>query len=235
MSSIRFPPLMSGIEAGAHADPFHEACARAARGCDPGLVVYRITADRLSAAIVFTPEMPLCDAAALLPVCGIGFQNALGALAPPEIAVHLDWDGGIRLNGASCGRLCIAAPTRNPAAEPDWMVVGLALRLKLGGENPGDSPDKTALFEEGCSEVEPARLLESWSKHTLVWINRWEDDGIEPLRATWRALAFGIDEDIEVLGRRGKFTGIDGKFGMLFATGGTTEVLPLTNLLSEPT
>ncbi|MDP2738655.1 MAG: P-loop NTPase [Pseudorhodobacter sp.] len=36
-------------------------------------------------------------------VCAVGAQNALGALAPPESAVHLDWTGGIRLNGGHCG------------------------------------------------------------------------------------------------------------------------------------
>ena len=62
---------------------------------------------------------------AALPACAVGFQNALGALAPPEVAVHLDWAGGVRVNGAHCGRLRAAADTRDPLAVPGWLVVGL--------------------------------------------------------------------------------------------------------------
>ena len=234
MKDIRFPPLMTGIVSKANADPFAEACARATQGCDPGLVFYRITSEWLSAAIIFTPEMPLREAVMLLPACGIGFQNALGALAPPEVAVHLEWDGGIRLNGASCGKLAIAASTGEADSEPDWMVVDLDLRLRSGNDSPGTEPDATALYEEGCADVEPERLLESWTKHTLVWINRWSDDGIEPLHSAWRSLAYRLGEEVTVLGQRGRFVGIDEHFGMLLETGGATELLPLTGLLRDP-
>ena len=58
-------------------------------GCDAGLVVHNISPDTLRAAIVFAPEVTLEEAIVMLPTCGIGFQNALGALAPPAVAVHL--------------------------------------------------------------------------------------------------------------------------------------------------
>ena len=72
---------------------------------------------RLMAAMVMAPEVPLEDAMAMLPTCGVGFQNALGALAPPEVAVHLEWAGGLRINGASCGRMRVAAGGNDPAEE----------------------------------------------------------------------------------------------------------------------
>ncbi|MBV6638733.1 MAG: hypothetical protein KI788_22830, partial [Mameliella sp.] len=86
---LTFPPAMSGEEVGG--DPFDGAVMRAIRGCDAGLVCYRIAADRMGAALVMTPEVPLQQAMVMLPLCGVGFQNALGALAPPEVAVHLAW------------------------------------------------------------------------------------------------------------------------------------------------
>ncbi len=61
----------------------------------------------------------------MLPVCGVGFQNALGALAPPEVAVHLEWNGNIRVNGAVAGRLQMAAAPLSPEEIPDWLVVGV--------------------------------------------------------------------------------------------------------------
>lgn len=231
MSEPDFPPLMSGLAVSGAIDPFHKACAAAALGCDAGLIVHNITVDRLQAALVMAPEVPLEDAMAMLPACGLGFQNALGALAPPEVAVHLEWAGGLRVNGASCGRLRAAAGGSDPAALPGWLVVGLDLPLMQLADRPGDTPDRTALYEEGCVEVDPTGLLESWARHTLVWINRWEDRGNRALHADWRGLAWGIGEDVTQGGRSGRFMGVDERFGMLLRDPQTTHLIPLSSVL----
>jgi len=114
MSELSFPPLFSGLAVEGQIDPFDKACVEATRGCDAGLVVYNLGSNTMRAALVFAPDVILADAMAMLPLCGVGFQNALGALAPPEVAVHLDWDGGIKINGAACGRLRVAAAHAEP-------------------------------------------------------------------------------------------------------------------------
>ncbi len=234
MSDPVFPPLFRGQAVEGRTDPFAKACALAALGCDGGTVIYNIRADRLAAAIVFAPEVVLEDAMAMLPACGVGFQNALGALAPPEVAVHLTWEGGILVNGASCGRLRAAAADCGPEEVPDWLVVGLEVPLIAeDADAPGAAPDRTSLYEEGCVEVAPDALLESWSRHTLVWINRWSDDGAAPLHGEWRGLAHGIGEEATVGGLTGLFVGIDERFGMLLREGNTTSLLPLSGLLER--
>lgn len=232
MSELRFPPLMSGQAVDGPIDPFDKACAQAALGCDAGLIVYNLAVDQLQAALVFAPEVPLKEAMAMLPLCGVGFQNALGALAPPEVAVHLDWDGGIRVNAANCGRFRVAASGSDPEAIPDWLVVGLRVPLILAGV-PGDDPENTALFEEGCADVDPSALIESWARHTLVWINRWADEGVGPLHAEWRGLAHGIGELVARDGLSGTFLGVDEAFGMLLRDEATTHLIPLSTLLED--
>ena len=111
-AALTFPPLMSG-EATA-SDAIGHAARRATLGCDAGLVAYSLGASRVEAALVFAPEVPLSRAMAMLPLCGVGFQNALGALAPPEVAVHLEWDGGLRINGAACGTMSGLSNTHDP-------------------------------------------------------------------------------------------------------------------------
>lgn len=235
---ITFPPLMSG-EAVAPGAVFQTAVMRAAAGCDAGLVVYALAEAEISGAIVFAPEVPLRQAVAMLPLCGVGFQNALGALAPPELAVHLDWDGGLRINGASCGRLHLFAETTDADAVPDWLIVGFELPLLPATDDVGNQPDRTYLFMEGCAEVEPPHLMEAWARHTLNWINRWEEPaGARALAVDWRGMAHGVGEeltrdDTSGVARTGTFLGVDEDFGMLLRDADGTHLIPLTTLIED--
>lgn len=225
--ALTFPPAMAGeVVTG---DPCEVAVMRAIQGVDAGLIPYRVAADRVGAALVFAPEVPLAQAMAMLPLCQVGFQNALGALAPPEVAVHLDWDGGLRVNGAQCGRFRVFASDTDPEAVPDWLVVGWDLPLLPLSRDTGHTPDQTALFVEGCADVEPALLVEAWARHTLNWIARWEDEGTKPLHAEWRGLAHGMGEDTA----DGTFLGVDEHFGKLLRRDGDTTLIPLTTLLES--
>lgn len=228
-----FPPLFQGMSVDGTMDPFAKACTQAVLGCDSGLVVYNLAADHMSAALVFAPEVSLEDAVTMLPVCGIGFQNALGALAPPEVAVHLEWQGGIRINGASCGRLRMASSTREPDEQPDWLVVGLDMPLLPTSEDPGATPDQTVLHLEGCAEVEPRQLLESWVRHTLVWLNHWQDGAMDRIHEEWRGLAHGIGEDIQVDDDEGVFLGLDERLGLLLRQSDETRLIPLSTRLED--
>ena len=232
MTEPSFPPLFTGEAV--RGDPFAAACARAAAGCDAGLITYRPAPERLEAAIVFAPEVPLADAVLALPVCGIGFQNALGALAPPSVGVYLGWNGDIRVNGGLCGRLRMAADTRDPETVPGWLVIGLDLIAVDATEDPGVTPDTTALYNEGCGDIELPQLLEAWARHTLVWLGRWEDEGVRPIHKEWIGIAHGIDEQVTLGGVTGTFTGVDERLGMLLKSGDTTRLIPLTELLEDP-
>ncbi|MEV8467150.1 DUF4444 domain-containing protein [Fluviibacterium sp. DFM31] len=228
-----FPPLFSGLAVTGATDPFDTARMQAARGCDAGLVVYNVQADRLRAAVVLAPEVPLAQALTMLPLAAVGFQNALGALAPPEVAVHTSWDGALYLNGARCGGLRVAAANDAADALPDWLVIGLDLPLIELSEDPGLTPDSTALFAEGCVDVHPVHLLEAWTRHMLVWINRWEDGGARVLHDDWRGIARGIGAPLDIQSRSGTFLGVDEDFGLLLRDAETTHLIPLTTLLED--
>jgi len=225
---------MSGLALTGGTDPFAAACARAAEGCDAGLVTYNLAADRIGAALVLAPEVPLARAMAMLPLAMVGFQNAFGNLAPPEVALFLDWRGQLWLNGGHCGTFRAAASTRDPAAVPGWLVVGFELPLLPADPETGNDPDRTVLAEEGCGDIDPAALVEAWARHTLNWIARWEDEGNAPLHAEWSGLAHGIGGSFTVGPRSGTFLGVDEDFGLLLKDATTTRLIPLTDLLGDP-
>ena len=232
---ISFPPLFRGEAARPGVDPFAQAVSTAALGCDPGLIVHNEGGETMTAALVLAPDAPLEDAMGMVFAASLGFSDALGALAPPEVGVHFDWPATIRINGAKSGRIRAAAATRDPAATPDWLVVGFELAITLpDGAEPGADPEVTALHEEGCAEVDPYRLLESWSKHTLVWINHWLEGGLAKLHADWRARAFAIGEDVTFDGEAGTFLGLDEKGGMLLRQGDQTRLMSLSTMLEGP-
>ena len=99
MSEPVFPPLMSGHAVTGAMAAFDTACARAAMGCDAGLVVYNLGADAMQAALVLAPEVPLTKAMAMLPLCAVGFQNALGVAVDGNGETVSFADAGARLNG----------------------------------------------------------------------------------------------------------------------------------------
>ena len=234
MSTLQFPPLFEGL-ATAGADPFEVACSQARDGCDPGLVTYDLRPDKLRAAMVFAPEVPLSEAVIMLPICGVGFQNAFGALAPPEVGVHLEWNGTLRLNGGKCGALKMATSAQNADEEPDWLVVALELPLWPETDETGLTPDVTTLYDEGCSEIEAPMLLEAWVRHTLVWINRWLEDGPRAVHNEWKPLAYQLNEGVTWNDHTGTFMGADENFGMILKSGETTTIIPLTEVLTEAT
>tara|TARA_R110002073_G_scaffold275640_1_gene439411 strand:+ start:649 stop:1371 length:723 start_codon:yes stop_codon:yes gene_type:complete len=233
-----FPPLLSGLATGP-ANPFAVACAEAVRGTDSGLLTWSLSEDRLRAALVLAPEEPLCAAMAAFCACAVGLQNALGVLAAPETAVQLDWSGGLRVNQAHCGGLRVAASTRDPLVEPDWLVIGMELTLSLPDAlEPGQTPEWTALNQEGCGEIDPLHLLEAWARHSLLWINGLDDaQGRANLYREWKGLVFNLGKEITlpIEGQRlaGTFLGVDENFSMVLKTEAQTRLIPLTQLLEE--
>ncbi len=229
--SPSFPPLLKGDETLPGMDPFAKAVASAALGTDPGLICWARDEAALRAALVLAPEAPLERAVGITFAVAVGLGDALGALAPPEVSVHYVWPGAFKVNGADCGTMRAAAATTDPASVPDWLVIGVEMPYLPPPEaEPGNRPGQTCLIDEGCIDVTPLKLLDSWSPHTLVWINRWLDDGFQPLHAAWRERAWEMGEELPA---GGIFEALDELGGMLVKTARTTEIRPLTAMLED--
>lgn len=229
---LSLPPLMSAQEIAPPGDPICHACALARAGCDSGLMVHAIAVDRLRAALVLVPEVPLQKAAQMLPVCGLAFQNAFGSLAPPDVALLLGWDGRIMLNGARCGTLEIASDTTDPDAVPQWLVIGLDLTLMSFSDAPGETPEITALDEEGCGDIDAGDLLEAWARHCLLRINEWGDGGLRHLHREWETILHGTGTEMTLVGQTVTLLGIDADFAALLKNG-ETALVPLSALVNR--
>jgi biotin-(acetyl-CoA carboxylase) ligase len=226
MESPQFPPLLKGEAVPRHTDPFDKAVSRAVAGVDSGTVFYSEAGDILRAALVLAPETPLEDAILAVYVAQIGLAESLGALAPPEVPVHFQWPDRIKVNGAVCGSVRFAADVSDPEAYPAWLVIGIDVPFTSLGVEPGENPNETCLHEEGCVDITSMALLESWSKHTLLWLTYFLDGGFERVHKEWRPRCDSLGEMIEQP-RPGVFVGLDEKGRMLLRRDVMTETLSL--------
>ncbi|NMT63193.1 biotin/lipoate--protein ligase family protein [Marinobacter orientalis] len=226
IESPQFPPLFSGEAVPKHTDPFDKAVSQAIAGVDSGTIFYSEAADTLRAALVLAPETPLEEAIQAVYVAQIGLAESLGALAPPEVPVHFQWPDRIKINGAVCGGVRFAADVSDPKAYPGWLVIGIDVPFIPASDEPGKNPNKTCLLEEGCGEIEPMALLESWSKHTLLWLNYFMDSGFERVHNEWRPRCDTLGKEIDQPAS-GIFVGLDEKGRMLLRQGPMTETVSL--------
>ncbi|QGG79270.1 hypothetical protein GH975_01300 [Litorivicinus lipolyticus] len=227
-----FPPLLRGEAVKPGVDPFAKAISRAVAGVDSGSIFYSEAIDCLKAALVLAPEGNLTEAMQAVYVAQIGLAESLGALAPPEVPIHFVWPDRIKVNGALCGRVRFAAETTEADSNPNWLVIGIDVPFLNTRTEPGATPDQTTLHDEGCGEVTPMALLESWSKHTLLWLTYYINSGFERVHNEWRPRCDTLGHDTEYP-LSGTLVGLDEDGHMLMRQGGMTQTLSLIDY-AEP-
>jgi BirA family biotin operon repressor/biotin-[acetyl-CoA-carboxylase] ligase len=250
----QFPPLLTGHALAPGIMPFEEACAGAAAGrLGAGDVLWSRDVTRASLAIVLEPEVGPAASRQMLPLMMVAVGDCLGALMPPQVAVHFRWPDRLLVNGAEAGSFQLAIAdgagesTANTAASstqgdtlPPWMVIGCDIRLMMPLEKtePGDVAHLTALVEEGGADLDSLALIQSLSAHFLTWVNIWQEDGFRPVHDSWLPRAEGDGAIVTVAcgGERvaGTIVGLDEAAGLAIrlAQGGT-RILPLEQALSD--
>lgn len=238
------PPAYRLHTVGADIDPFDAASAAAGIGAD-GDFHWADRADRMDCAILLHPELPAAAASTVVHVAMVGLGDALGALAPPAIAVQFGWPDRLIVNGALAGGLRLAtAATDGPETVPAWQVLGASVAV-IGDPDdpsPGLRPDTTTLHDEGAVAIDTATLAESFSRHFLAWVHCWHQEGFAPVCRSWLTRAAGyrerIDWPLPGLTLSGRPVGLDEEGGLLLGDGedgreGVRSV-PLAGALSRP-
>jgi len=229
-----FPPLLAGHAVKRPVRPFARALEGARAGAfGAGDVVWSRDVNRLECAIVLEPEVTRERAEEMLYVAMVAFGDALGAIAPPEVAVTYRWPQTILVNGGVAGHMPIVLSEETGAdGAPAWLVVGaeLVLRDDSKGIEPGLDPDRTTLYEEGCGEVTRTGLLESFCRHFLSWVHSWELEGFAPVHAMWLGRAHDREKPVEIdCGGKtltGTFVGLDERGNLLLRTAAGMEMIP---------
>lgn len=167
-------------------DPWAAAVLGAAAGDDPGCIRWNHADGVLRFAIVLAPDRPMQDAGLVAALGALALFDALATLAPPQVPMHLlARDGlapdGLAVDGARVAAVLTALAPALPGAVPDWAVLGFEVALQAGSAEPGATPDRTSLHEEGFGDVTAADVLVNTLRHLLVWLDAWGQDGAAAL------------------------------------------------------
>ncbi len=169
-------------------DAFDTACKAAGEGAEDGLMLMVERPDRCEAALVLRPLDPIQPALTLAYVGLLGLHDGLAALAPAETPASIDWPDRLLVNEACVGGLQVA---HGPLVEkegmsdvPDWLVLGITVQMfgDRSDDAPGIELEYTNLHEEGCGEIGVPQLVEAFARHLLLWLDRWQEEGFEPVR-----------------------------------------------------
>ena len=238
--SLNLPPIFRALalEPGEAALP--AAAAFAKDEGEPGRFLFSLSEERAEAAVVLAPEQPLGDALAVIYVAALAIGDALGSLIPPVVAVTFAWPDRILVNGAVAGGLAVARDPVSDDGPPDWLAIGLSLALRGSREEgePGEARERTNLYEEGCGEAGGQVIIESYARHFLAWINRWQDDGFDPVKSAWLARTFELGETLSLSqngeAHKGVFRGLDHHGGLILEDGEARVTLDLADALRQP-
>ncbi len=223
LSDPVFPPLLAGHAVDAGVDPFAQAVAGAREGrLGAGDFVWSRAEDVIAFALVLEPEVPRIRCREMLFLTIVAAGDAIGAISPPHLALTWKWPAEIRANGAAVGRArYVESDEEDENGSPAWLVVGieLVLRQAVSDREPGETPDRTALWEEGAGDLDRTLALEALSRHLLTWLTVWEADGFRPVGDAWLFRADGYRGSISVQSAagplNGTFLGLDDGGGLL--------------------
>ncbi|WP_420420006.1 biotin/lipoate--protein ligase family protein [Pacificispira sp.] len=240
-ADLTLPPLLTPMGFAPDADLPNEALYRARRGrIDPGTVCYSERPDQLDAILMLAPDTPLGHAIQVIYPMSLAGNDALGAIMPPGVAVHMAWPDRFLVNGALAGGVALYCEQDDLTAEPDWMLARIRIDIMGAPHNPdpGRRVDRTSLYEEGAGDASAPALLQAYCRHFMNWLDRWQRGGLDAVAPAWMERAGGREEDLTFPAEQGLITGrvagLSPTGDLQLTIGDATRILPLSGVLEGP-
>lgn len=185
MHRLDLPPPYGQTALHAGGDAFGHACA-VATAAGAGTLIWTDRADRVDVAVVLEPADTLAVARQVIFAALNAAADALAVSAPPEKPIAFHWPDAIRFDGGLVGGARLAWPPACGEAEvPDWLVVGIGLRVAVG-DSPSNATPPAALMEDGFEDFEVPAFIESFARHLMAALDDWSARGPASQLAHWR-------------------------------------------------
>jgi len=144
---------------------------------------YWISGSRnLHMAVILRPEFSFETCCQLSLVAGVSACQAVTLVGEPMEELRLGWPNDIYLNRGRVGAVHLSGELRD-TDRVEWMVVSVNV-------NTFDHPaslgfDASSLRGEGFERYERVEVMEAFARAFLAWLNRWADEGLDPVRRAW--------------------------------------------------
>ena len=150
-------------------------------------------AGNLHCAIILQPEFDNSQAEQLCAVTTLAAGSAIAELVAPMTGMGVRWPGDLLINELLAGHVQIASPASKEQPWP-WLVIALSINVVHHPENP-EPEEFNSIHDSGdCKEVTVIEVLERFTRHLLRDLNRWADDGFQPVGKAWALRARDIGE-----------------------------------------
>ena len=212
-----------------------EAARRARDGADEGTLVWATEqtegytrrghpwyspAGNLYCCLILRPDFPNDRCGQLAYVAALSAGSALAGLLTPMTGLRYRWPADLLINDLRAGQIMLAASGAN--SDPyEWLTVGVMINVEQHPPNP-EPEEFNSVQASGATEVTVVQVLEDFARYFLSWINRWAEDGFEPILRQWQIRADCVGAEMELhMGDQclqGSFVEVD-KLGKLVITG----------------
>ncbi len=200
MTRLDVPPLYEVVKL-EHVDDISAEAARLAEsGADEGTLIWARAQTRgrarggqtwespaggLYAALLMRPECPRVQAAELALVASVSLGEAIADWVEPPTELRFRWPNDVLVGHAKAATVNLIADDGHD--QPGWLAI--VLQANVAGRPGSLGFNASSLRGDGASTVTPAELLETFSRAFLAWVNRWAEEGFEPILHAWRLRA----------------------------------------------
>lgn len=209
--SPQLPPHYELVELSSVDSVVGEAIRRACDGAEEGTLVWAgeqsdartrnggrwfSPQGNLHCSLILRPEFSNASGGQLAYVAALAAGSALAELLSPMTGLRYGWPGDLYINELKAGQFVIAAP--GAYTDPyEWLVLGTMINIEHHPPNP-EPEEFNSVHSSGAPEVTVAQTLENFARYFLHWINRWAEDGFEPIRRQWQIRAEGVGESVDI-------------------------------------
>jgi len=147
-----------------------------------GTLVFVGRFDLSEFAVVLEPDEPLMTARRAFYAGMCALADTLAAHAPPEKPIEFVWPDAIRVDGGVVGGGQFAWSEGPDDQPPEWMVFGAMIRtVSMADGDPGLRPLASALEEEGFDGLGSGQIAESFARHLMTAVDRWQERGFDAI------------------------------------------------------
>ncbi len=174
---LSLPPPFTLVRLRELGDAFAHAQSIAAEA-GAGTLVHVGRFDLAEFALVLEPEEPLATSRRAFIAGMAALADALAAHAQPETLIEIHWPGALTINLGLVGGGRLAWPGDATEEDvPDWLVFGGMIRTESMLQEPGLTPNATALAQEGFGETSAADIVESFARNMMMHLDAWQEKG----------------------------------------------------------